>query len=215
MNIDSRTGFLPLCISLVEPLLNPVSGLRTREGGRVVHRLVYLVDTNAEGKGSWRPFRGAVVATVKPWENSPSELQDRGVLFDSLRDFISASPDLMMEIETYKFPLGATRPIMLEYLEDHMHAITRKNLQYVPKIQEIMLEKIQERCVKVPERKIPTMASLRTFRVGESAEGEPTHQYYSGHRGSSHRGSELVMTNAAEDQPSAHQSTQAAQRTRS
>jgi hypothetical protein len=115
--LQMRKGFNPLCVSLREPLFDRETRKYTRRAGNISHRYVYVVDGNVEGQ-QWRGRAGYVAARATPWTSSPQALLDSAEGFDSLRDFIRSSPDLIKENKTYRFEFSATRPHMLAYLEE-------------------------------------------------------------------------------------------------
>jgi hypothetical protein len=114
--LEVRKGFNPLCLSIREPLFDRAAGKYTRRAGAISHRYVYVVDGNAEGQ--WRGKQGSVAVAGAPWFSSPHVLMEKNECFESLKSFISFSPDLIKEIETYRFEYAATRPHMLQYLDE-------------------------------------------------------------------------------------------------
>lgn len=114
--IEMRKGFNPLCLSIREPLFDPAAGKYTRRAGAISHRYVYVVDGKAEGQ--WRDRQGYVAVGGAPWHSAPDVLMGLDECFENMKSFISSSPDLIKENETYRFEYAATRPHMLQYLDE-------------------------------------------------------------------------------------------------
>ena len=141
MQIQTQQGFTPLCVSIIEPVVDPSTREFTREGGKLSHRYIFVVNGSAEG--SWAKARGSVVVNDKPWTSDAHTLRQGGNCFESLDAFIRQSPDLMKEITTYKFPSTATKPYMMEYLEKEMLKLKSVNEDYQPQIKEVIIEDIK------------------------------------------------------------------------
>ena len=49
VQIETRKGFIPLCVSIREPVVDSVTRNLSRMGGDISHRYIFAVDGNAEG----------------------------------------------------------------------------------------------------------------------------------------------------------------------
>ncbi len=65
-------GFVPLGLSMINPVADPVSGIYTTKSAGLSHRYFYAVDTSAEGQ--WAGKCGYVALTEAPWASSADVL---------------------------------------------------------------------------------------------------------------------------------------------
>ena len=103
--IRAQKGFIPLCISIVEPTIDPETRQFSRCGDKLSHRYIFFVDGTAAGP--WGDSRGTVAVSDEPWNSDPKLAMASGECFESLDSFIKQSPDLIKEITTYRFPAAA------------------------------------------------------------------------------------------------------------
>ena len=143
--IRAQKGFIPLCISIVEPTIDPETRQFSRCGDKLSHRYIFFVDGTAAGP--WGDSRGTVAVSDEPWNSDPKLAMASGECFESLDSFIKQSPDLIKEITTYRFPAAATKPHVFEFLEEKLAASRLWNDEERPRVREVCIEDVKPRLV--------------------------------------------------------------------
>ena len=66
LQLPTQKGFIPLCISVMEPVVDPETGKPTGQAtGSLSHRYIYVVDADAQG--AWAGQCGFVAVNARPW----------------------------------------------------------------------------------------------------------------------------------------------------
>ena len=65
LQVPTQKGFIPLCISVMEPGADPETGEPTGQAGSLSHRYMYVVDADAQG--AWAGHCGFVAVNARPW----------------------------------------------------------------------------------------------------------------------------------------------------
>jgi hypothetical protein len=65
LQLPTQKGFIPLCISVMEPVADPETGKPTGQAGSLSHRYIYVVDADAQG--AWAGQCGFVAVNARPW----------------------------------------------------------------------------------------------------------------------------------------------------